>query len=48
MRNAFSDELYMLAKKNKKIYIVAADISPAGSMEKFTIYPDRDYQCGCS
>ena len=37
MRNAFSDELYMLAK-NKKIYIVAADISPAGSMENLEQY----------
>ncbi len=47
MRNAFSDELYMLAKKNKKIYIVAADISPAGSMEKFrAIYPDRFINVG--
>ncbi len=47
MRNAFSDELYKQAKKNKKIHIVAADISPAGSMEKFRInYPERFINVG--
>ena len=47
MRNAFSDELYIHAKKNKKIHIVAADISPAGSMAKFrNNYPERFINVG--
>ena len=32
MRNAFSEEIYKHIKKDKKIYIVAADISPSGKM----------------
>ena len=32
MRNAFSEELYAQKKKNKKIFILAADISPSGKM----------------
>ncbi len=35
MRNKFSETLAKLAIKNKKIYIVVADISPAGKMEYF-------------
>ena len=35
MRNKFSETLAKLANKNKKIYIVVADISPAGKMEAF-------------
>lgn len=35
MRNKFSEILAKLANKNKKIYIVVADISPAGKMEQF-------------
>ena len=35
MRNAFSSTLAKLAKKDKDIYIVVADISPAGKMEDF-------------
>ncbi len=47
MRNHFSERLYYNAKKNKKIYIVAADISPAGSMELFRKkYPDRFINVG--
>ena len=47
MRNVFSEELYKIGKKNKKIHIVAADISPAGSMEKFRIeYPNRFVNVG--
>ena len=34
MRDAFSDQLYREALKDN-IYIVVADISPAGSMLKF-------------
>lgn len=35
MRNKFSETLANLANKNKNIYIVVADISPAGKMETF-------------
>ena len=35
MRNKFSEELVKIANKNKSVHIVVADISPAGSMEKF-------------
>lgn len=35
MRNKFSETLAKLANNNKKIYIVVADISPAGKMEAF-------------
>lgn len=47
MRNTFSNVLYKIAKNDKKIYIVAADISPAGSMEKFRLEnPDRFINVG--
>ena len=47
MRNHFADRLFYNAKKNKKIYIVAADISPAGSMEIFRKkYPNRFINVG--
>jgi len=47
MRNTFSEALYLAATKNPKIYIVVADISPAGSMAKFsTQYPDRFINVG--
>lgn len=35
MRKNFSDELVKIASKDKSVYIVVADISPAGSMEEF-------------
>ena len=35
MRNIFAETLYKYATKDKKIHIVVADVSPAGSMEKF-------------
>ena len=35
MRDIFAEELYQNAIKNKNIYIVVADISPAGNMKKF-------------
>ena len=42
MRNNFAEALYNEAKKDKKICVVVADISPAGSMQKFrTEFPDR-------
>lgn len=47
MRNAFSEVLYDEATKNKNIYLVVADISPAGSMSKFTTeYPERFINVG--
>ena len=35
MRNKFSETIYRLSKTNKKIYVVASDISPSGKMAKF-------------
>ncbi len=35
MRNKFSEAVYENIKKNKNIYVVAADISPSGAMAKF-------------
>ena len=47
MRNVFSEELFNQAKKNKKIDIIVADISPAGSMEIFRKkYPKRFINVG--
>lgn len=47
MRNTFSEALYDEATKNPEIYIVVSDISPAGSMAKFTTqYPDRFINVG--
>ena len=47
MRNAFSETLYECAKANADIFIVVADISPAGSIAKFqTEYPDRFINVG--
>ena len=49
MRNTFSNVLAKIAKKNKKIYIVVADISPAGAMEEFQKKnPDRFINVGVS
>lgn len=36
MRNTFSETLYVEATANPDVYIVVADISPAGSMAKFS------------
>jgi transketolase len=36
MRNTFSEALYEAATKDASIYIVVSDISPAGSMAKFS------------
>ena len=42
MRNTFSEALYKAATTNPEVYVVVADISPAGSMAKFsTQYPER-------
>ena len=47
MRNTFSEALYKAATTNPDIYIVVADISPAGSMAKFRDqYPDRFINVG--
>lgn len=47
MRNTFSEALYNEASKNSDIYIVVADISPAGSMAKFSQeFPDRFINVG--
>lgn len=47
MRNTFSEALYDEATKNPEIYIVVSDISPAGSMAKFTTqYPERFINVG--
>ena len=47
MRNKFADTLYKIGKKDKKIFILVADISPAGSIQKFRDeFPDRFINCG--
>ena len=47
MRNTFSEALYEAATANPDIYIVVADISPAGSMAKFSQqYPERFINVG--
>ncbi len=47
MRNNFAEVLYEEGKKNKKICVVVADISPAGSIQKFrNQFPDRFINCG--
>ena len=47
MRNKFAEILYNLSKKNKKIRVVAADISPAGKMAQLSKkFPDRFINVG--
>jgi transketolase len=47
VRNTFAEALYAEAKQNDEIYIVVSDISPAGSMAKFsTEYPNRFVNVG--
>lgn len=47
MRNTFSETLYECASADPSIFIVVADISPAGSMAKFqTEYPERFVNVG--
>ena len=49
MRNTFADTIYEQALKNKKIYVVVADISPAGKMLKFQKkHPSRFINAGVS
>ena len=35
MRNVFADEIYLQSLKRKDIYVLVADISPAGKISKF-------------
>ena len=42
MRNKFADLIYKYGKKNNKICVLVADISPAGSMTKFGGTIQRD------
>jgi transketolase len=47
VRNKFADTLYELGRADKDIFIVVADISPAGSMEKFRKeFPERFLNVG--
>jgi len=47
VRNTFSEALYEEATKDPEIYIVVSDISPAGSMAKFSsLYPERFINVG--
>ena len=47
MRNKFSDKIFELAKKDKSICVVVADISPGGSMLEFQKkYRERFINCG--
>lgn len=47
MRNTFAESLYECAKADPRLYIVVADISPAGSMAKFREeYPQRFINVG--
>jgi transketolase len=49
VRDSFAEQLYQEAIKNKNIYIVVADISPAGSMLKFRErFPNRFINVGVS
>jgi transketolase len=47
MRNTFSDYVYELAKKNNKIKIIAADISPSGKLAELQKkYPEKIVNVG--
>ncbi len=47
MRNKFSDKIFELAKKDKSICVVVADISPGGSMLEFQKkFSERFINCG--
>src|ERR1700757_2151996 len=47
MRNKFADVFFDEAKKNDKLVLVVADISPAGSIAKFReTYPHRFINTG--
>ena len=42
MRNKFAEVFYNLGKKDKKLCLIVADISPAGSISKFREEFPRD------
>ncbi|MBI3011661.1 MAG: transketolase [Candidatus Omnitrophica bacterium] len=47
MRDAFARALYQFAKQDPRIFIIVADISPAGSMAQFrTEFPERFVNVG--
>jgi transketolase len=47
MRNAFAEAFYEAAKADDRLCLVVADISPAGSIEKFrTEFPTRFFNVG--
>ena len=47
MRDKFADVIYEIVLKDKRICALVADISPAGSMEKFRKkFPSRFINCG--
>src|ERR671925_562252 len=47
MRNAFAQTLYQIAKENPNVFVVAADISPVGSMGAFREeFPDHFINVG--
>jgi len=49
MRNQFAKTLYEIAKKDERIYIVVADISPAGGIDQFRKeFPERFIDVGVS
>ena len=49
MRNTFADTIYEAGRNDKRVAIVVADISPAGSMQKFRDeFPERFVNTGVS
>jgi transketolase len=47
MRNTFADTFYEAGKKDKRLAVIVADISPAGSIQKFREdFPDRFVNTG--
>ena len=49
MRVTLSNTLTKLAKINKNVYFLSADINPGQSIEKFKIeFPERYIDCGIS
>ena len=47
MRDAFAKTIYELARKDERICVLVADISPAGAMEDFRkAFPNRFYNIG--
>ncbi len=49
MRNMFADTFYEAGKRDPRLAVVVADISPAGSIAKFREeFPDRFINTGCA